>query len=228
MKTRALLVFLLVGGFAYLADKAVGVAHAQALPPVGTSSSSSSSSVPASLAVDGLDAGTINVNTGNIAFVDAGQVLAQFVDAGIIQSVVENTAFIDAGIVKVSGTLTVGGAAAVAGTATAANLTMTAHTLTCSENSQVNFVSNKTNGSTAIGYQFQTGFGLTTDGAKIIDVQTGGSSKWNIRGDGAEQFTGVANASLPACDAAHAGSINYDTTNSKHVGCNGSAWTNLY
>lgn len=42
------------------------------------------------------------------------------------------------------------------------------------------------------------------------------------------QISGYANASLPTCNSSLKGAISYDTTNDKHVGCNGSAWTNMY
>lgn len=42
------------------------------------------------------------------------------------------------------------------------------------------------------------------------------------------QISGYANASLPTCDSTLKGVLTYDTTNDKHVGCNGSAWTNFY
>lgn len=87
MKTRALLLFLLVGavgGFCYLVDRAVGSAHAQALPPTGTSSSSSSS-VPASFGADGIDAGNLNAASVNVSVLDAGTQVVTFLDAGTIQ-----------------------------------------------------------------------------------------------------------------------------------------------
>jgi hypothetical protein len=87
------------------------------------------------------------------------------------------------------------------------------------------------NGASAIGVKIGNLSTLTTDGAVIAGFYNDTSFanlKWSVRSDGATQFVGVANASLPACDAAHEGSVNYDTTNHKHVGCNGTAWTNLY
>lgn len=78
------------------------------------------------------------------------------------------------------------------------------------------------------------------DGAPAPQIADGGAAyrlndnatiTWATDGGVAEphlNLGGIPAASLPTCNASTAGSIRYDTTNAKHVGCNGSAWTNLY
>ncbi len=76
------------------------------------------------------------------------------------------------------------------------------------------------------------GFKLLTDGSRL-DIGTGSLDYFKSDGTrivtpGEIQTLGVANASLPTCNGTTEGAVDYDTTNHKHVGCNGTAWTNLY
>ena len=63
---------------------------------------------------------------------------------------------------------------------------------------------------------------LTIDGA-TSNATFGG----NITLSGVTKFTGYPTSLLPAA-ASNAGAITYDTTISKHVGCNGSSWNALW
>lgn len=73
------------------------------------------------------------------------------------------------------------------------------------------------------------GYSATTPQLRLLHKagETGGALILNFRPDGTTQFSGVATASLMTCNAALAGSIQYDTTTSQMKLCNGSAWTNL-
>lgn len=72
---------------------------------------------------------------------------------------------------------------------------------------------------------------LATSGNVLIGTATDGSGKLQVNGDiatnGVTKFSGYPTGLLPAA-ASNAGSITYDTTISKHVGCNGSSWNALW
>ncbi len=64
-----------------------------------------------------------------------------------------------------------------------------------------------------------------TEGANLMTFENPTNTvKARIRADGSLQFTGQTAASLPTCNAARAGSIQYDTTNNTWRGCNGTTW----
>jgi hypothetical protein len=93
-------------------------------------------------------------------------------------------------------------------------------------NTTVEFSSSKTNGATAVGFSFNT-LAFSTDGSKIFILYNNSAEKLNVRHDGAIQFTGVVTGSLPTCNAAHEGSIQYDTTTKTMKWCNATAWGDL-
>lgn len=66
----------------------------------------------------------------------------------------------------------------------------------------------------------------TTD--RIFEIRNNGTAKAGFKYDGGLKFVGVATGSLMACNAEQAGTIQYDTTTLKHVGCDGTTWNNLY
>jgi hypothetical protein len=69
----------------------------------------------------------------------------------------------------------------------------------------------------------------SNDGSLLLKITNGGGSnqKLGVRHDGSVQFTGVATGSLLTCDAAHKGSLQYDTTANKLKVCTGSTWETI-
>jgi hypothetical protein len=85
-------------------------------------------------------------------------------------------------------------------------------------------------GASAVGVKIGNLSTLTTDGAIILGAYNDTSFanlKWSVRADGAIQFLGVATGSLPTCNAAHEGSVQYDSTTKTMKWCNGTAWATI-
>jgi len=88
-------------------------------------------------------------------------------------------------------------------------------------------LSSTNNASSPDAFLSEVSAGLLSVTSDIGKTTRGSLNLANLNSSGVAKFTGYPTSLLPAA-ASNAGSITYDTTLSKHVGCDGSSWNALW